>query len=898
MRRLQTTPTGYHWTYRFFLFVYPPAFRAEFGADIVQLFRDRLRAHPHGRGRFLLVALRDLLTEGVRERAHAAWHKWNHRVGSPRNHSNNHQRRQSSRRATTMETFLQDIRYGFRSLRREPAIILVAVVSLALGIGANAAIFSAVDVFMLRPLPLPNADRLHQVYTTNEERDWTTVNLSIPDFLDYRADVTSLDIAAFTSRGYSLSSDERPERLIGWSVSWNFFQTIGSGPTLGRGFTKDEEAEGRHRVAVLSDGLWRRRFGADPSAIGRMVKLDGENYTIVGVLPPKFWFLNNTADMWTPMAFTGEESRRSRVVRGLARVTAGSTAQAAAVELSQAALRLAAAYPQDDEGNGARIAELHGEIFDQGFREGSMIASVAVGFVLLIACANVANLFLTRAAGREREIALRGALGAGRVRIIRQLLIEASIVALVSGAAGLLVAQAGIKGLLSIMPSNFPRVEEIALDGRVLLYVLTVSLVTGLLFGLVPALQGSRPNLTESLKEGGRTGSGMKSGRTRKALVVSEVSLALVLLVSSSLLVQGFLRLQTTDLGFASEGVHTFQITLPEQAYADSLAIAQFHTQLATRIGGIASVTQVSAASTLPLQGANGTFYTIPGSDDTEAERQPIVNYKYVLPGFFDAIDVPVVSGRDLSRSDRIGTRRVILVNEAMAQHHWPGESAIGQLVEFSSGPREIVGVVGDILEWGAINSPPRMVFFPVLQSSVRSLAYAVRTTGNPSSVTETVRTAVAAIDPDLPMYRVSSLAELIALQADEDTVMAKVMAVLALVALILSVVGVYGVMAHSVATRTREMGIRMALGAQQRSVIKMVVRQGIGLALAGVTIGIVIALGVTKSLSFFLFGVNPFDPLTFAAVAGVLLASGLLATYVPARRATRVDPVTALRTE
>ncbi len=448
------------------------------------------------------------------------------------------------------------------------------------------------------------------------------------------------------------------------------------------------------------------------------------------------------------------------------------------------------------------------------------------------------------------------------------------------------------------MPSNFPRVEEIALDGRVLLYVLTVSLVTGLLFGLVPALQGSRPNLTESLKEGGRTGSGMKSGRTRKALVVSEVSLALVLLVSSSLLVQGFLRLQTTDLGFASEGVHTFQITLPEQAYADSLAIAQFHTQLATRIGGIASVTQVSAASTLPLQGANGTFYTIPGSDDTEAERQPIVNYKYVLPGFFDAIDVPVVSGRDLSRSDRIGTRRVILVNEAMAQHHWPGESAIGQLVEFSSGPREIVGVVGDIREWGAINSPPRMVFFPVLQSSVRSLAYAVRTTGNPSSVTETVRTAVAAIDPDLPIYRVSSLAELVALQADDDTVMAKVMAVLALVALILSVVGVYGVMAHSVATRTREMGIRMALGAQQRSVIKMVVRQGIGLALAGVTIGIVIALGVTKSLSFFLFGVNPFDPLTFAAVAGVLLDSGLLATYVPARRATRVDPVTALRTE
>ena len=896
MIRLPTPSTVADLFYRVLLLAYPAAFRREFAPDMLQLFKDRRRALSYAAlRRFLFLAFSDALSQGALERVERIRTVARNRKARLRGPNS---RQTQIRKASTMDTLWQDIRYSFRSLRREPGIIIVAIVSLALGIGANATIFSAVDVFMLQPLPLPDADDLYYLYTTNQERGWTRVNLSVPDFVDYRSDIGSLDIAAADFRGYSLSGDERPERLSGRAVSWNFFRVVGTGPVIGRAFLPEEENPGQDHVAILSDGLWHRRFGADPAVLGQALTLDGESYSVVGVLPPMFWFEDANADIWTPLSITGGENRRSHTIDGIARLVPGATEEAAQLEVEQVASGITAAFPEASDGNGARIAGMHGEIFDQGFREGSMIASVAVAFVLLIACANVANLFLTRAAGREREIALRGALGAARLRIARQLLSEALLVGVLSGMLGLAVAVAGIRGLVSIMPPNFPRVGDIGIDGRVLLFTLGISLITGIVFGLIPALQCSQPNLSESLKEGGRTGSGAKAGRTRKALVIAEMSLALVLLVSSALLVQGFMRLRATDLGFNSENVLTFRITLQPQAYPDSQSVAGFHLQLTPRLEALPGVGAVSATSMLPLHGNSATFYTIPGSTTDEDDRQPIASYRYVLPKYFETMKMPMVAGRDLTGSDVLGAPRALLVNETMAERHWPNDDAIGQQIEFASGRREIVGVVADSREWGPDSEVAPLLYFPALQSAIRSLAFTVRSTGDPLALAGAVRAEVAALDPNLPVYNVFSLADRIAERTEDNTIMAKVMAVLALVALVLAIVGVYGVMAHSVAQRTQEMGIRMALGAQRGNVVTMVVRQGALLALTGVGVGIVIALGVTKGLSFFLFGVNPFDPITFGIVAATLLGSGLAATYLPARRATKVDPVIALRAE
>lgn len=797
----------------------------------------------------------------------------------------------------TMDLIWQDVRYGIRSLRNGPGLVALAVFSLALGIGANATIFSAVDVFMFRPLPYPDSDRLYRLYTTNDERGWSTVGFSAPDLIDQRSQSETMEIAGSNGTSFNLSGDGVPERLIGMGVTPNFFEVLGVSPVLGRGFSRDEGTPGNNNVVILSDGFWQRRFGGDPSIVARTIQLDGRAHAIVGIMPRGFWFGTRGNDVWTPLAFTGEEARNSYYLEAWGRVRDGFSAERATTEIQQAARHISEQYPETSAGNGARLLSLHAYLFDENFRVGATIASVAVAFVLLIACANVANLLLTRAAGRGREVALRGALGAGRSRIARQFLVESFVIAALGGILGIVLSVGGIRGLVSWMPDWFPRVNEIGLDGRVLLYVVIVSGLTGIIFGMAPALQSSKPDLTDTLKEGGRAGISSHGNRLRRGLVIGEISLALVLLVSSTLLVQGFNRIRNADMGFDASDVFSMRVTLPETVYPDTTHVAQFWTSLRSRLQSTAGAVSVGATTILPLHGGSGTYYGI-SADELSESRRRVTNFRAVLPGYFGTMDIPIVQGRDITDADHIGSTKAAVVNSAFAERHWPDGDALGKQVFFSSGPREIVGIVENTLDQGADDSVEPMVYLAVQQGMYRSLSWVVETSIDPATFQTVAQNAMQDIDPTLPAYDTTPFSAAIEEVLGGDAIMSKIMVVLAGIALALAVGGVYGVMAYTVSQRTHEMGIRLALGAKHRDVIRLVVRQGIVLSLIGITIGLGIGAVVTRSLSTFLFGVSPFDPKAFLGVTVVLLLAAVTASYFPARRATRVDPITALRSE
>ncbi len=798
----------------------------------------------------------------------------------------------------TMDLIWQDVKYGFRSLNRTRGLIAIAVLSLAIGIAANTAIFSVVDVFMLRPLPYPDSDRLHMLWLTNQDRGWNQASFTVPDFVDLRKESRTMELAAFQGGTFALAGDFETERLSGLYVTPDFFRVLGVQPTLGRGFTDEEGTPGHERVAVISHGLWQRRFGGDPDLVGSQIVLDGAPHTLVGVMPPDFWFLFPGGDAWAPLSFDGTEARNSHNLQVLARTREGAGGGQALEEAQRLMGRIAQAYPETSAGHGAMMLTLHEEVFDEGFQAGTLIATVGVFLVLLIACANVANLLLTHATGRDREVALRGALGAGRSRIVRQFLTEATLVALLGGVLGLGLAFFGIRGLISIMPADFPRVHEIGLSGRVLLYTAAVTMLTGILFGMAPALHSSKGTLTDALKEGGRGGSASRGGRLRKGLVVAEMALALVLLVSSALLVQGFARIRMAELGFDRSDVLTFQTLLPEGLYPDSASVADFHDRLQARLAGLPGVGRVGGATALPLQGSSGTWYVLGGEDFQDPAARKVVGFKYVLPGYFESLDIPLLRGRAIEEADRSGSLPVAVINQTLAQLHWPDSDPIGQQIVIGSGPREIVGVAADTRDYGADSDQPALMFMAANQSVQRFMDWTVEADLPLHTLVEQVSAQVRAVDPNVPAYDVMSFDDLIERALGGDLIMAKIMSALAVIALVLALGGVYGVMAYTVSQRTREMGIRLSLGAQRGNVMAMVVRQGTVLALLGIGIGLGVALGVTRGLSRFLFGVSPFDPLTFASVAVVLLLAGVLATFFPARRATKVDPVVALRVE
>ncbi|MDP2481834.1 MAG: ABC transporter permease [Candidatus Palauibacterales bacterium] len=797
-----------------------------------------------------------------------------------------------------MTRMWQELRQSVRSLRRGGLLIAIAIFSLGIGIGSVTTIFSAVDVFMLRPLPYPESQDLLSVYTTNQDRGWTNVSFSVPDFVDFRERSQTMDVAASRGTSFNLSEGDRPERAEGRLLTWNWLRVLGVQPALGRGFTEDEEVEGQDRVALISHGLWQRRFGADPNVLGSDILLDGEPHTIVGVMPPDFWYASIFDDVWVPFPVQRDEARNSHYINVLARLREGFTPAQAADEVGRIAEQLAGEYPETNTGNGARIETLHEDIFNEGFRVGTTISSLAVLFLLLIACANVANLLLTHAVGREREMAIRSALGAGRGRIVRHFLTESLLLSFAGGLLGVLLSVVGIRSLVSVMPSWFPRVNEIGLDARVLVFTAAIVILSALLVGTAPAIQGARISTAESLKEGGRGGTAARSGRLRKGLVIGEVSLALALLIASALLVQGFYNVRLADRGFDESDLLAFRVALPRQEYPDEAAVVAFHEELTERLEALPGVESVGATSILPSQGNNSWYYTLPGDDVKTDQDRKVTNILEITPGYFEAMDVPIVRGRGFERSDRQGTADVIVINEVLAARHWPNEEPIGREMVFGNTTSRIVGVARNT---GVASTTPGelpMVYLPVNQTGRRNLAYLVESEAPFSSLIESIRAEVGAMDPDIPAYNMRPLKEIIDESLGGDTIMAKIMSVVAVIALVLALAGVYGVMAYSVSQRRQELGIRMALGARDGDVVGMILRQGTILSAIGILIGLGLAFAMARGVSFFLYGVGAFEPATYAGMAAALLLAGVVATYFPARRATHVDPVEALRAE
>jgi putative ABC transport system permease protein len=796
---------------------------------------------------------------------------------------------------------MSDFRFAFRALLKHPTVFAVAVLSLALGISANTTIFAAVDAYLIRPIPVPSADRIVQIWATNLARGWRQVSVSPPNYLDWRRESRTMDLAAYTGASLNLAAaGDRAERVSGASVTPSYFRVFAFRPVVGRAFLDEEAQKGNDRSVILSYQFWQRRFAGDRDVVGRKLLLDGESYTVVGVMPADMKFPWTTVDIWTPLPFDGAEKRDEHYLSVVGKLRAGATVASARAELQAITKRLAAAYPADNRGMGVNVTSIADELYDEMFHQGALISTVAVAFVLLIACANVANLLLARATGRTRELALRTAIGASRKRLIRQLLTESVVLALAGGVLGVVLSILGIKALVSIIPADFYRTDTIALNARALLFTLGISVGSGILFGLAPALAATG-ELGQALREGGRSASmGLKRNRLGASFVVAEMALALVLLICAGLLIKGAIRYQTVDLGFDPNNLLTLRISLPENQYVDTAKTAAFHEEFLRRLRGLPGVRAVAATTGLPMEGGGATHYWIDGEPRPEEGKAPITQSRGTTPGYFATMRIPLVRGRDFTERDRVGAPLVLLVNETFVRRHWKGNAhdAIGRRVVVAELPREIVGVVKDARDFGPDDDTPPMIYIPSLQRGHRNLAYVLRSPREAGGLAEAVRAELAAMDASLPAYAVRTMREIIREEQAGEMIMPKLLTAFGAIALFLAVIGVYGVMAYTVTQRTQEMGIRMALGAQQGDIRRMVVRQGLTLAGLGLGIGLLLSLGATRGLSAFLLGVSAFDPVVFGGVTSALAVAALAASWGPARRATKVDPLVALRYE
>jgi putative ABC transport system permease protein len=799
-----------------------------------------------------------------------------------------------------MDRLIADIKFALLAMVRAPLIFVLAIVSLGVGVAANTTIFSALDAFLLRPLPYPNADQIVRVWTANPERGWDEANVSPPDYLDWRERARTVELAAYAGGSMNVSGGETPERLTGSRVTANFFRIIGVQPRLGRVFTEAEDRVGGDRVVVISYSLWQRRFTGDPRALGATLLLNGQAHTVVGIMPDDFHYPNATTEIFTPLRPEATGLRGERWLSVIGRLKPGTTTESASKEMAGIAAQLQTEHAATNAGMTTKLLRLDHAMFDTTFRTASAICMVSVIFVLLIACSNIANLLLARAATREREIALRSVLGAGRWRVVRQLLTESLVLALIGGTLGWVLSIWGVKGLLSILPPNFDMVDRIGLDHRALLFTLVVSLAAGLAFGLAPAVHAARPDLNSVLRDAGSRGSigGGRAGRLRSSFVVAEISLALVLLICAGLLIKGYRRATAVDLGFNPDKLATMRITLPESSYADTLRLIATESGLLTRLRALPGVSDATIASSLPMQGGNESTYITADTRSVPEPQRPFATYRLVATGYFQALGIPRRQGRDFSDSDRRESAPVAIINETLAKKHWKKTSPIGQQIELQGTAREIIGVVADVSEYGGAEDLPPMIYIPIAQLPARSISLAVRSALPMESVVPPLRTAVQTLDPNLPVFDVQTMKERIRNWQGGDRVLAQLLAIFAGIALMLAVLGVYGVMAYNVAQRTQEVGIRMAIGAQPGDIVRLVLRHGSILAGSGVIIGLLLAFGVARFLAAFLNGVSPFDPVTFASFSLTLFIVGLLASYIPARRATRVDPLSALRME
>ena len=803
-----------------------------------------------------------------------------------------------------MDTLLRDLRYSLRLLSRAPAFTAAVVLTLALGIGANAAIFSVVNGVLLKPLPYQDPDRLVMVWGKH-----TTIGREVaswPDFVDWRDGTTAFEqLAGSGNIALNLGSDTgEPERVRGNRVTANWLPTFGARPMLGRGFTKEDEVFGSHRVVVLSHGLWQRRFGGKPELVGQPITMNGVPYTVIGVAPPGFRY-PETAEMWVPLAFDPARlpSRRGDFLTVVGRLKPGATVERAQSELTAMMTRLAGEYPQTNTGWTAEVIPLHEQVVGN-VRRALLVFSGAVGLVLLIACANVANLMLARAAAREREIAVRASLGAGRARIAGQLLTESVVLSVLGGALGLLLAAWGVGALRALRPGNLPRLDEVGVDGPVLAFTAAISVVTGMAAGLAPLLRLTRTELSSSLREGSRGAAGGRLDRVRGGLVMSQVALALVLLTGAGLLVKSFSRLMSVDPGFSADSRLTFAVSLPASKYAEEPRVVGFYEQLQARLAALPGVRSVGATTSLPMGGGFGyNTFLIRGRPLPEPSVVQDAAVSAVTPGFFQTLRIPLRSGRVFSATqDGLGTPQTVVVNEAMVQRFWRGQDPIGQRVSLGdtseAGWYTIVGVVGDLRIEELTRDPYPQIYFSAPQVASRTLTVVAHTSGDPLRLAAAVRREVAALDRDLPVFELTTMEERMARSVAQPRVNLALLAVFAGVALALAAVGIYGVVSYTVSQRTREIGIRVALGASGREVLGLIVRQGMAPALLGVAAGVAASLALSRALTGMLYGVSATDPLIFLAVAGTLTLVALLASLVPARRASRVPPTEALRYE
>jgi putative ABC transport system permease protein len=806
-----------------------------------------------------------------------------------------------------MNTIWQDLRYGARMLLKNPGFTAVAVITLALGIGANAAIFSVVNATLLRPLPFDDPDRLIMIRETKLPQ-FPEFSVSPGNFLDWKKQNTVFErLVAMQDASFNLIGVSDPERLRGMRVTDGFFAMLGARPQMGRDFLPEEDQPGRANVVILSHGLWQRRFGADPNIVNRAITFSGGSYTVVGVMPARFRFGDGAAEFWTPMAFTTEQAQQhgSHYVSAIGRLKSGVALAQARSEMSMIADRLAKQYPDNNTGWNVKLTPLL-EYTVSSVKPALLVLLGAVAFVLLIACVNVANLLLARSAAREKEIAIRVSLGAGRWRIARQLLTESAVLALAGGTVGLTLAKWGKDLLLALAPEDLPRLSDVALDGRALAFTAALSLLTGLGFGLFPALQASNirgPNLNETLKDAGRGST--DDGRRRLirgALVVLEVALALVLLVGAGLLIKSFLRLRSVDPGFNPAGALTAQIPLSQRKYPEDSQRVAFYTQLIEKVAALPGVQAAGAAMVTPLSGNDFVLgFMIEGRPPYPAGGEPNTNYYSVTPGYFKAMGIPLLRGRLFTERDTKDATRVVIINETMAKRFFPGEDPIGKRLHVTMGPllyREIVGIVGDVKHYSLDQETKAQTYEPYAQQPFSGMTLVARTSGDPAGLSAAIRGEVLKIDKELPVSNVRTLEQYLSTSIAQQRFSVLLLGIFSAVAMTLACVGIYGVLSYSVAQRRREIGVRMALGAARRDVLRLVVGHAMLLTLIGVAIGLGAAFALTRVMSTLLFGVSATDPTTFGLIALLLVAVALLAALVPARRATKVDPMVALRCE
>ncbi|HKQ04019.1 MAG TPA: ABC transporter permease [Blastocatellia bacterium] len=819
-----------------------------------------------------------------------------------------------------MQTLLQDIRYGVRVLLKGRTVTFVAIVALALGIGANTAIFSVVNALLFRSLPYQNPERLVMIWETNSEVQigFDLLPVSNAAFADWHNQAQSFEaVSVLDSQRYAFTGAGQPERIGGVSTSASFFDVMGVSPMLGRAYTEDEDRPGANKVAVISYALWQSRFGGDKEICGRTMQLDGSNYTILGVMPQGFQFPRATdlpslfqlppqTELWTPAGMSDKQlaNRGSHNKAVIARLKAGVGPEQAQSELDAITSRNLQQFPES-QGWGSRLMPLKEQLVG-GLRLALLILLGAVGLVLLIACANVANLLLARAASRQKEMAVRTALGASRARLVRQLLTESVLLAIVGGGIAVLLAVWGIDLLLAVSPAGIPRKYEIRLDGAALAFTFTVALITGVLFGLAPAFQVSRFNLNETLKEGARGSTGSRN-RVRSLLVVSEVALSLVLLIGAGLLIRSFAHLMSTDPGFNPRNVAAMNLSASSSQYDATARQVRFFKQVLEKVRAIPGVVAAGAVSELPLGGAEEIDqFTVEGAPPPKTLNDtPLADYRFIDADYLKTLEIPLVAGRAFTEYDNETAPQVVIIGETLARRYFGDQPAVGKRLKAGALEDEapwatIVGVVKDIKHTGLDADIRPQLYFPYQQKLWGRMVIVARSTTDAAGLFPAMREAVWAVDKDQPITSLRTMTDFLSDSVSQQRFNAALLAAFAVLALILASVGIYGVMSYSVTQRTHELGIRMALGAKPRDVFRMVVMEGMRLAMAGVGVGIGLAgaFAATRVMASLLFGVSATDPLTFALISLILTGVALAACFVPARRATRVDPMIALRYE